>query len=108
MRKLRKQEIEYAIGRLEALMQSRGVSQSDLAVLSSVEQGTISKILHSRQEPSVDVLQNLFGGLGLQLADVLSALEGSTKELRGYLATPLTGLSDEADTAIRDVVKRIR
>jgi DNA-binding phage protein len=67
MRELKQEEIEYAIGRLDVYMASRGLNQSDLKGLSGVEQSTISKILHRRQEPSLENLQKLFGGLGLQL-----------------------------------------
>ena len=95
MRELKREEIEYAIGRLEVYMTSRGLNQSDLEDLSGVEQSTISKILHRKQEPSLDNLQKLFGGLGLQLPDVLSAAaDRLPKILQGYLATPLTGLSE--------------
>jgi transcriptional regulator with XRE-family HTH domain len=52
MRELKREEIEYAIGRLEVYITSRGLNQSDLEELSGVEQSTISKILHRKQEPS--------------------------------------------------------
>ena len=81
-------------------MASRGLNQSDLEELSGVEQSTISKILHRKQEPSLENLQKLFGGQGLQLADVLTAAaERLPKVLQGYLATPLTGLTDQEDAA---------
>ena len=38
MREIKKEEIEYAIGRLEVYMASRGLNQSDLEELSDVEQ----------------------------------------------------------------------
>jgi hypothetical protein len=38
MREIKKEEIEYAIGRLEVYMTSRGLNQSDLEELSDVEQ----------------------------------------------------------------------
>lgn len=90
-------------------MTSRGLSQSDLEELTGVEQSTISKILHRRQEPSLEILQRLFAGLGLQLADVLkAAADRLPKILRGYLATPLTGLTDAEDSSVRAVVEAIR
>jgi len=86
MRELKKEEIEYAIGRLDVYMASRGLNQSDLEDLSGVEQSTISKILHRRQEPSLENLQKLFGGLGLQLADVLrAAADRLPKVLQGFI-----------------------
>lgn len=42
MRELKKEEIEYAISRLEVHMASRGLNQSDLDELTGVEQSTIS------------------------------------------------------------------
>src|SRR5260370_42300562 len=100
MRGLKKEEIEYAIGRLEAYMRSRGLTQSDLGELSNVEQSTISKILLKKQEPSIDNLQKLFKGLGLQFTDVLrAAADHLPKTLQGYLATPLTGLTDQQDAS---------
>jgi transcriptional regulator with XRE-family HTH domain len=109
MRELKREEIEYAIGRLEVYMTSRGLNQSDLEDLSGVEQSTISKILHRKQEPSLENLQKLFGGLGLQLADVLTAAaDRLPKILQGYLATPMTGLSEAEDTSVRAVVDAVR
>lgn len=109
MRELKREEIEYAIGRLEVYMTSRGLNQSDLEEFSGVEQSTISKILHRKQEPSLDNLQKLFAGLGLQLADVLkAAADRLPKILCGYLATPLTGLSEAQDSSVRAVVEAVR
>jgi transcriptional regulator with XRE-family HTH domain len=109
MRELKKEEIEYAIGRLEVYMTSRGLNQNDLDGLSGVEQSTISKILKRKQEPSLENLQKLFAGLGLQLADVLkAAADRLPKILRGYLATPLTGLTDAEDSSVRAVVEAVR
>ena len=109
MRELRTEEIEYAIGRLEVYMASRGLNQSDLEELSDVEQSAISKILHRKQEPSLENLQKLFGGLGLQLADVLrAAADRLPKILQGYLATPLTGLTDQEDASVGSVVEAVR
>jgi transcriptional regulator with XRE-family HTH domain len=107
--RLRQEEIEYAIGRLEVLKNSRGLSQTDLGVFTGVEQSTISKILKRQQEPSIEILQRLFEGLGLQLADVLkAAADHLPKTLQGYLATPLTGLNERQDTSVRAVVDAVR
>jgi len=109
MRGLKKEEIEYAIGRLDAYMASRDLNQNDLEGLSGVEQSTISKILHRKQEPSPENLQRLFAGLGLQLADVLrAAADRLPKVLQGYLATPLTGLTEQEDASVRRVVEAVR
>ena len=107
--RLRKEEIEYAIGRLDAYMGTRGLNQCDLEELSGVEQSTISKILNRRQEPSLENLQKLFEGLGLQFTDVLrAAADHLPKILQGYLATPLTGLTDRQDASVRAVVEDVR
>jgi transcriptional regulator with XRE-family HTH domain len=107
--RLRQQEIEYAIGRLEAYIASRDLSQNELAEFSNVEQSTISKILKRRQEPSPEILQKLFEGLGLQFTDVVKdAADGLPKILQGYLATPLTGLTDHEDDSVRAVVEAVR
>ncbi len=107
--RLKQGEIEYAIGRLEICKNSRGLSQTDLGALTGVEQSTISKILKRQHEPSIEILQKLFEGLGLQFADVLrDAAEGVPKVLQGYLATPLTGLTDQEDASVRAVVEEVR
>ena len=109
MRDMKREEIEYAIGRLEVYMASRGLNQSDLEELSNVEQSTISKILHRKQEPSLENLQKLFEGLGLQFTDVIrAAADRLPKNLQGYLATPLTGLTDQQDASVRAVVDIVR
>jgi transcriptional regulator with XRE-family HTH domain len=109
MRDLKKEEIEIAVGRLEVLRISRGLKQGDLEDLSGVEQSTISKILHKKQEPSTEILKKLFEGLGMQLADVLkAAADRLPKTLQGYLATPLTGLTDQQDKSVRAVVEAVR
>jgi transcriptional regulator with XRE-family HTH domain len=109
MRDLKKEEIEYAIGRLEVYMTSRGLNQSDLEELSTVEQSTISKILNRRQEPSIENLEKLFEGLGLQFTDVhKAAADRLPNILQGYLATPLTGLTDKQDVSVRAVVEAVR
>ena len=107
--RLRQEEIEYAIGRLEICKNSRGLTQTDLGVLTGVEQSSISKILKRQQEPSIDILKKLFEGLGLQFADVLkAAADRLPKVLQGYLATPLTGLTDQQDASVRAVVGAVR
>jgi transcriptional regulator with XRE-family HTH domain len=109
MHGLKTEETEYAVSRLSAYMNSRGLNESALADVSGVGQSTISKILLRKQEPSLDILQKLFRGLGLQLTDVLrAAADGLPKTLQGYLATPLTGLSDKRDASVRAVVEAVR
>src|SRR5262245_477341 len=109
------EQTEYAVGRLIRLVQSRKYTQTQLEQLSGVSQSTISKILSSRPEhgvdryrPSVDVLTKLFKAIGLKLSDILSESDRPPDEILGYLATPLTGLSDTADQELRRVVRLIQ
>ena len=95
MRELKKEEIEYAIGRLEVYMTSRGLNQNDLDGLSGVEQSTISKILKRKQEPSLENLQKLF-------ARSRSAARGRVESRRGPPTENPARLSgDAADGSLR-------
>ncbi|MGB0065010.1 MAG: helix-turn-helix transcriptional regulator [Terracidiphilus sp.] len=90
-------------------MASRDLSQIDFAKYSGVEQSTISKILARKQVPSPEILQRLFAGLGLQFTDVLrDAADCVPKILQGYLATPLTGLTEAEDASVGNVVDVVR
>lgn len=109
------EQIEYAVGRLVQLVESREIKQSQLEQISGVNQSTISKILtHSQRSceeryvPSDEVLKKLFQALGLKLSDIVSESDCLPDEILGYLATPLTALSQAADTQLRQVVGRIR
>ena len=108
------EQIEYALGRLVQLVASRETTQTQLAQISRVNQSTISKILSSSQDggekyvPSEDILKKLFQALGLKLSDILNESDCLPDEILGYLATPLTGLSESADKQLRQVVSKIR
>src|SRR5205807_4967876 len=115
MRELTQEETEYAVGRLVRLIESRKYTQTQLEQLSGVNQSTISKISSSRHElgadryrPSSDVLAKLFKAMGLKLSDILNESDRLPDEILGYLATPLTGLSDAADQELRRVVSLIQ
>lgn len=115
MRELKMEQIEYAVGRLVQLVESREMTQTQLAQRSGVNQSTISKIIsHSQDDgcdkytPSEDILKKLFQTLGLKLTDILNESDHLPDEILGYLATPLTDLSRGADTALRQVVEKIR
>ena len=82
--RLRQEEIEYAIGRLEICKNSRGLSQTDLGALTGVEQSTISKILKRQQEPSIEILQKLFEGLGLAASQCGRRANGYSNQLLGF------------------------
>jgi transcriptional regulator with XRE-family HTH domain len=88
--------------------ESRDFTQTQLEKLSGVKQSTISKILTADDyTPSVEVLTKLFRSLGLKLTDILNESDRLPDEILGYLATPLTGLSDAADAELRRVVRTI-
>jgi transcriptional regulator with XRE-family HTH domain len=54
-------------------------------------------------------LSNLFSALGLKLDDFLDEeIEAISKEIVGYMATPLTGLSDEEDVALNKLIGKMR
>lgn len=109
MRQLTSEQIEYAVGRLARLIEQRGIKQKELEGVSGVDQSTISKILsHSINDPSSDNLAKLFQGLGLKLTDILNESECLPEKILGYLATPLTGLSSEAQRELTRLVREVR
>lgn len=115
MSELTKEKIEYAVGRLMRLVESRKIKQTQLELWSGVNQSTISKILSPSQEaapdrytPSEDVLRKLFQALGLKLADIIVETDRIPEEIIGYLATPLTGLSPDAEREVKRIVSLIR
>src|SRR5688572_24076824 len=115
MKELTQEQTEYAVGRFVRLMESRKYTQTQLEQISGVNQSTISKIASSRHDadgtdryrPSEEVLAKLFKAMGLKLSDILNESDRLPDEILGYLATPLTGLSDAADQELRRVVRLI-
>jgi transcriptional regulator with XRE-family HTH domain len=120
MNELTHEQIEYALGRLIALIGFRGLNQPQLVQLSGVPQPTISKVMNYAQNtgsdgkrafvPSADLLKKLFLALGLKLADVLNESDAAPQEITGYLATPLTGVvgDPKADRELGSVVARVK
>lgn len=115
MRELRMEQVEYALGRLVQLVESREIKQTQLEQISGVNQSTISKILSHSQDnggdkyiPSEEILKKLFQALGLKLTDILNESDCLPDEILGYLATPLTALSQVSDKELRQVVDKIR
>jgi transcriptional regulator with XRE-family HTH domain len=112
MKELSNEQVEYAVSCLVSICQSRGFKQKELERLSQVDQSTISKIIHPRDDepytPSADVLQKLFKALGFPLENILNESDHLVDEIVGYLATPLTGLSSQEDIELRRVVAAIR
>lgn len=115
MKELTREQTEYAVGRLVRLIEAREITQDDLEQLSGVSQSTISKIKNGWKEqgtekylPSADLLTKLFGAMGHRLGDILSESDRVGEEIHGYIATPLTGLSENQDSTVRHLVKRIK
>lgn len=108
MTDLNRDQAEYAVNRLKQLVDYRDMTQMNLEALSGIKQSKVSKILTRACLPSEDELTRLFKALGLRLKDVLNETEGPTKELLGYLASPLTGLTERADEELHRVISRIR
>jgi transcriptional regulator with XRE-family HTH domain len=112
MKELSNEQVEYAVSRFVTINQSRGFRQKELERLSQVDQSTISKIIHPRDDekytPSVDVLQKLFKAVGYRLENILNESDHLVDEIVGYLATPLTGLTSQEDDELRRVVAAIR
>ena len=108
MKELSKEQVEFAVGRLQQLIEFRGLSQTQVEQGSGIAQSTISKILKRTQDPSVDALKKLWRVIGVKLSDLTNEVELFGHELVGYLATPLTGLSLPQDAELRKVVDRIK
>lgn len=115
MRELTMEQIEYALARLRRLIEFRDIKQTQLEEMSSVTQSTISKILSRSQDscgegytPSEEVLRKLFQALGLKLTDILNESDSVSEQILGYLATPLTALTEHKDKELRRNVARIR
>jgi len=112
MGQLSRERIEYAVARLACVVASRELTQIQLAESSNVSQGTISKILHPQDDdpyvPTEDILEKLFQGLGLNLVEILNEPDCLPEKIVGYLATPLTGLSDAQHKNLRKVVSDLR
>ena len=114
MSELTREQVEYAVGRLVRLVESRGTTQTQLEQASGVNQSTISKIFSGWQEPGADkyspseeILTKLFAAIGLKLNNILNESDRFADQLVGYMATPLTGISAAADKEIRRVVKLV-
>jgi transcriptional regulator with XRE-family HTH domain len=105
-----KDELEFALTTLDQLMKSRDLNQTQLAHASGVPQSTISKLLSPNRghEPTPEILRKLFKGLGLDLNDIIRGSDAAVQELVGYLATPLTGLTSEEDSHLREVVVQLK
>lgn len=110
MKSLSNQQVDLAVTALQKLMDSRPMTQTELAQVSGINQSTISKIVVARtQTPSAEILKKLFQAAGLRLDDVLNETDVLRQEILGYLATPLTGVAkdEKRDSELRKVVQKI-
>jgi transcriptional regulator with XRE-family HTH domain len=108
MKQLTKEQLEFAVGRLQQVVEYRGLSQTQLEEVSGIAQSTISKIFKRAQDPSPDNLKKLCRAIGVKLSDLTNEIELFGHELVGYLATPLTGLSQQEDGELRKLVEKVR
>jgi transcriptional regulator with XRE-family HTH domain len=109
MRQLSIEQTEYAVGTLVRLVAHRGVTQTQLQEDTGVSQSTISKILtHAHESPGEEILGKLFKALGVNLNDILNEPDCLPEKILGYLATPLTALSERAHKELHRVVGELR
>jgi transcriptional regulator with XRE-family HTH domain len=59
-------------------------------------------------EPTADILRKVCAGLGTNFEEVVRTPQRAAPYLLGYLATPLTGLSDRQDRELRRVVATLK
>jgi transcriptional regulator with XRE-family HTH domain len=106
---LKPEQLSFAISRLKQLMQSRGVSPTELHRMSGVSQSHISRILSGEHDPGPDVLDTLFESIGVRLNDVLNEVDAVPAKIIGYLATPLSAVAGYPlrDRALREAVKGV-
>jgi len=115
LRDLTREQMEYAVARLMRLIEVREVTQESLEKSTGVSQSTISKIKIGWKEPgaekylpSAEILAKLFGALGHKLSDIISESDRIGEEIYGYLATPLTGLTEAQNRSLRNAVHQIK
>src|SRR5258708_19031911 len=108
MRHLSTEKLQFAVARFAQIFALSGVTQTDLAQLSSVAQSTISKVLADDGSFTEDLLARLFEALGYNLYDVVAAPGAIPEQLLGYLATPLTGVEKTSHSGLRKVVEQLR
>lgn len=108
MKQLSNEQIEFAVGHLQQLVESRGLSQTQLEESSGIAQSTISKILKRSLDPSPEALKKLYRAIGQNLSHIVNDTEVFGHELIGYLATPLTGLATSEDAELRKLVDEVK
>jgi transcriptional regulator with XRE-family HTH domain len=109
MNDLSHEQTEVAITMLDLILQSRKMTQQQLAGMSHVSQPTIAHIINRTRPPSREQLTKLFDAMGLKLESILE-LDEQPEAISGYLATPLTGIVGDPrkEAVLLDVVNKIR
>jgi transcriptional regulator with XRE-family HTH domain len=103
-----KEQLGYVLNYVRQVYESRHLKQTVLAADSEVEQSTISRLFKGRMEPTAEILRKLCAGLGTNFEEVVRTPQRAAPYLLGYLATPLTGLSDRQDRELRRVVATLK
>jgi transcriptional regulator with XRE-family HTH domain len=103
-----KGQLEYVLNYIKQVSQSRHLKQTVLEQDSGVPQPTISRLFGGQLDPTLDLLRKLCMGLGTNIEEVLHTPERSVPYLLGYVATPLTGLSDAEDRELRRLVLQLK
>src|SRR5689334_10294059 len=99
-----REQLEYVLNYVKQVYGSRDYKETTLAADSGVAQSTVSRLFNGRIEPTVDVLRKLCTGLGTNFEEVVRTPQRVAPYLLGYVATPLTGLSDDQDRELRKLV----
>src|SRR5690348_10888750 len=107
MKALDEKDIEFALACLKSIINRHGWTQPQLAQLSGMNQSTISKVFSGSMSPSPENLQKLCRAVGLRVADVLPKGAEISHDLCGYLATPLTGLTQLYEAHLGKTVEQI-
>lgn len=81
--------------RLKAIMEQRGVSQTELSKRTGLATSTVSRILAGSQKPSGETLRLIGRAVGLSVDDLLGASEIKPLSSRERLATFLEELQEE-------------
>lgn len=103
-----REQLEYVLNYVKRVFESRELKQTTLAADSSVEQSTISRLFNGHLEPSAELLRKLCRGLGTNFEEVVHSPQQAVPFLLGYLATPLTGLTDRQDVELRKLVAALK
>lgn len=103
-----KEQLEYVLNYVRQVYESRQLKETVLASDSGLSQSTISRLFNGRMEPTADVLRKLCVGLGTNFEEVVKTPQRAAPYLLGYLATPLTSLSERQDRELRKVVGMLK